>query len=114
MKKIINICLVLIFSIIHLSCSNKNEINDIIPPFKLVSGTSDSIVIGDLYYSDNYNIIFNTNEHLSVEHDPQNNLLEIKSDENFEGMTLLEFEADMNLYHIPVISKKRKVLRVFI
>jgi hypothetical protein len=108
MKKILKVVLSLIFPIMLINCSGKTEIKDVIQPVKLVSGVADSIVISDLYYSENYNIKFNENENLLVDHDDQNNILILKANDSFEGMTLLEFEADMTLYHIPVVSNKEK------
>ena len=101
--------LYLIFALFIIGCSPRQEISELIPPVKLISGNTDTVHISDLYYSDNYSIDFKQNESLVIEHDKQNNLLILKSNENFEGMTLLEFEADMNLYHIPVTSKKLDV-----
>ncbi|MDX1699862.1 MAG: alpha-amylase family glycosyl hydrolase, partial [Melioribacteraceae bacterium] len=108
MKKNVKVYLILFYSLMFVSCSNETVVEDIISPLTLVSGIADSIVISDLFYADNYKVQFQDNENLNIDHDSQNNILILKPDEDFEGMTLLEFEADMNLYHIPVISKKEK------
>ena len=107
MKKITAKFLYLVLTLFLIGCSQRSEINDIIPPLKLVSGNTDTVLISDLYYSDDYNIDFSEIESLEIEHDKKNNLLVLKPDENFEGITLLEFKADMNIYHIPVTAKKQ-------
>jgi len=86
--------------------SDKQKIHDVIQPIKLVAGKTDSVVISDLYFAPHYNVEFVKNPHLKTEH--LNNKLYITADSNFEGITFLDFKTDMNIYEIPVISKKEK------
>lgn len=104
MRKITISLLALLTFLFFTGCRQKSKINDLIQPIKLISGNEDSVVINDLYYADNYNINFNENENVKVK--KKDNVIYLKSDSSFEGMTLLEFEADMDLYHIPVIVNK--------
>lgn len=102
-----NIILTAILTFIFfVGCQQKSKIKDLIEPLKLTSGNKDSVVINDLYYADNYNITFKENENVKVE--KKDNIIYLKPDSSFEGMTLLEFEVDMNDYQIPVISSKEK------
>ena len=87
-----------------IGCKNHEQIHDIITPIKLVAGQTDSVVISDLFYAPNYNLNFKPNKDLKLKF--ENNKLFLTADSSFEGLTLLEFEADMNLYQIPIISKK--------
>lgn len=96
----------IIFIIIFLiSCQSEIEkIKDIIQPIKLVSGKMDSVVISDLFYAEKYNLKFEENENIQI---TQNNgKLFLHPKQDFEGMAFIEFKADMNIYSIPVISKK--------
>ena len=106
MRKINVIFISLLVLIIINACQEKLIIQDLIEPIKLTAGNKDSVVINDLYYADNYNITFKENENVNIER--KDNIIYLQPDSSFEGMTLLEFEADMNIYHIPVISNKEK------
>ncbi|MCB0751722.1 MAG: hypothetical protein KDC52_09625, partial [Ignavibacteriae bacterium] len=109
MKTSLKYFVISLFIIISFGCSKPNKIKDIIPPIKITSGTEDSVVVSDLFYADNYSIKFNANPNLETKYDELSQKIYLKADSNFEGITLLEFEADMNVYEIPVISKKQKL-----
>lgn len=104
-KKILKIFSVVI---ILFGCQNNNRIEDIISPINLTAGIADSVLINDLYYSENYDIKVIDNPNLQTQYNVKDKKIIIKSDSGFEGMTLLNFKADMNVYSIPVISKKEK------
>lgn len=104
--------ILLLFITYSAACqSNKNLTRDLIKPLTLTSGKEKSFVVSDLFYSDNYNLKFENNPVLKTSFDSGKNYLTIITAENFEGITLLEFEADMNLYAIPVISKNEKLYK---
>jgi cyclomaltodextrinase len=106
MRKINVISISLALLIIINACQEKQRIKDLIEPLKLTAGNKDSVVVNDLYYADNYNIAIKESENVNIER--KDNIIYLQPDSSFEGMTLLEFEADMNIYHIPVISNKEK------
>lgn len=108
MRKINVIFISLLVLIIINACQEKLIIQDLIQPIKLTAGNKDSVVTNDLYYADNYNITFKENKNVNVER--KDNIIYLQPDSSFEGMTLLEFEADMNIYHIPVISNKKNIM----
>ncbi|MFZ1289787.1 MAG: alpha-amylase family glycosyl hydrolase [Melioribacteraceae bacterium] len=89
------------------SCNeNQEKIVDLIQPIKLTAGKTHSVVISDLFYSKKYDLEFSKNENISV--NLTNEKLYLIADPSFEGLTFLEFEVDMNLYQIPIISSKEK------
>ncbi len=98
---------ILLILLILAGCDNSSQIRDIISPIKLVSGSTDSIVVSDLFYSENYNLSIAHNSNIDTSYISDEGMLYLKVDSSFEGMTLLEFEADMNVYQIPVISQKQ-------
>lgn len=106
MQKTSKLMLTVLISLLLVSCKSEIRITEIIQPIKLVSGMSDSVVIGDLFYAPNKTINFHDNENLEVIKDGNN--LHLVADQNFEGLTLLEFEIDMSLHHIPIIVNKEK------
>lgn len=102
------ICL-LVTSAVYSCQTNKVAIQDIIKPINVTAGKEKTVLVSDLYYSDEYNVKFKNNPSLNVSYSQENNSLSITSGKDFEGVTLLEFNADMNLYSIPVISAKEKL-----
>lgn len=93
------------------SCSSiKNEITDIISPINLTAGKSDSVLIPDLFYSDNYDVSFVDNENVTVTYNKTSGMIHFRPDEKFSGITLVDFVHDGTTYSIPVRSK---VLRKF-
>jgi glycosidase len=73
-------------------------------PLNVVAGNESEIVLSDLFYSECYDVTFKENKFIEWHYDSSANLLSIKADENFEGMTLLNFEMNGSNYSIPVHS----------
>lgn len=96
--------------IIAISCSQNNtkKIADIIQPINLEEGVEKEIVISDLFYAPDYNLIFAPNENLIVEHDTVNNILKLKAKEGFTGLDVLAFTLENQPYHIPFKLQPRK------
>lgn len=100
----------LILFILTLSCTqtDSGKIEDLIPPVKLVAGKEIKIFINDLFYLENYDISFKSNPNVKINYDQSQNSIDIKSDDNFEGLTLVEFEVNNEVYDLPIISKTEK------
>ncbi len=107
---IIKIIAVISSVLIFLSCSQKNgsQIEDLIPPVKLVAGQEKSVMISDLFYLNNYDAKFKSNPGLNLTYDRSDKIIKIEADENFEGFTLVEFEVNNEIYDLPVVSKTEK------
>ena len=94
------------------SCSTiKNEVTDIISPINLTAGKADSVLISDLFYSDNYDVRFIDNENVPVTYNKNSGMIYFQPDEKFSGITLVDFVQNGATHSIPVRSK---VLRKFI
>lgn len=108
MKFYIKITLIMLvtFYLINYNTYAQTKIKDIIKPIKLTAGNSATVMVSDLFYSDNYQIEFTPNLNITTNYDEEAKELKITADKNFEGMTILEFTHQKNLYHIPIISKK--------
>jgi len=104
MLKSSNLIIIILFTLSLLACKTEVEISEVINPIKLVAGKTDSVVVSDLMYTPNNKLLFKKNENLEVNFNDQK--LFIRADPGFEGLTLLEFEVDMSLHHIPVIVSK--------
>ncbi len=89
---------------ILLGCSNNHskKIYEIIQPINLEEGIEKEIVISDLFYANNYNLVFTPNENLIFEHDTLNNLLKLMAKKGFAGFDLLEFTFEEQKYQIPI------------
>ena len=102
--------IILLISLLLFSCSESksDKIQDIVPNINLISGKETSVVISDLFYSENYNAVFDNNKNLDVSYDSEAKLLSLKAHDNFEGIELIKFNLDDNFYHFPVTIKKEK------
>jgi hypothetical protein len=97
MKKIF-----LLFVITLSSCTNPQRFEDIIDPLNLSAGETDSVSVLDLYYSKDYNPVFDRNENLEIKYNKENNLLIITPSELFEGITNIRFNTGSEIKYIPV------------
>lgn len=82
-----------------------HRIRDIIQPINLVAGHSDSMLISDLFYSDNYNVKLKENKKAGVRYDKSNGKIHFKADLSFSGMTLVDFVHNGQIYSFPVRSR---------
>ena len=80
------------------------KINDIIAPVKLVAGVADTFLVSDLFYSEDYDLLFEENQNIKTDFLPAENLLILKSRPGFEGMSTISFGLKEEGYAIPVIS----------
>ncbi len=105
MKKYFKIIFPSVLFLISACSSNKDEIIDIIKPINLIAGKPDSILIGDMFYSDNYDIDFFENKNVRVVYNNETGMIYFFPDENFSGITLVDFDFNGTTYSIPVRSR---------
>ena len=86
-------------------------ITDLIGPLNLVSGRIDSTLISDMFYADSYsNIGIISNLFVKVKFNYDKTKFIFSPSEGFEGMTLIDFEFDDDIYEIPVrVSREQFV-----
>jgi glycosidase len=89
---------------IFISCQNltENLIREQIPKISLRAGVTDSIDIRDLFFSNNYDLEFNTHPFIKIDYDHDNHQLRLTPDSSAEGITLVEFQFDGKRYAFPV------------
>lgn len=103
MKRYINLILVSVFIfIIGCNESSLREIKDIIPVVKLISGETDSVLVSDLFYVENYDLKFEDTPNIEIKYLIESRTLILRANDNFEGMTLLDFAYHNRTYSIPV------------
>ena len=83
----------------------QNGIRDIIKPVNLTAGKTDSLLISDMFYSNNYNLKFQENKEVKVNYNKRSGKVYFKADMNFAGMTLVDFKLAGNTYSFPVRSR---------
>jgi glycosidase len=110
MKKAFLVFTLVILSFLSSCTSNKNLIKDIISPINLTAGKIDSVLISDLFYSDDYDVHFVDNKNISVNYNKNSGMIYFQPDEKFSGITLVDFIIDGEAYSIPVRSQ---ILRKF-
>ncbi|RJP66334.1 MAG: hypothetical protein C4539_11615 [Ignavibacteriales bacterium] len=80
-----------------------NEISDIIELKKLKSGNTDTLVVADLFYSPDNNLVFDNNPVVKSFFIKDKNLLVVSSDSSFSGYTVLNFKLKNTTYSIPFL-----------
>jgi glycosidase len=97
---------VILFSLfIFIPCFAQNGIRDIIKPVNLIAGKTDSLLISDMFYSNNYDLKFKENKQVKVNYNKRTGKVYFKADMNFAGMTLVDFKLAGNTYSFPVRSR---------
>ncbi|PJB00186.1 MAG: hypothetical protein CO128_01255 [Ignavibacteriales bacterium CG_4_9_14_3_um_filter_30_11] len=101
----------IIFSIISFSCSKSQNISDIIEPVNINSGITDSLIVSDMFYAENYqNLKLNEQENVVTKLNFDKTKIIITAPIDFEGVTLVSFNFNDKNYFIPVRVNKRQYL----
>ncbi len=103
-----NIKLTLLLTVVFVYVSFASEISDIIQPVNLKAGKTDSILIDDLFYSDNYNINILSSKWVETKYNHENRYLYFIPDSDFQGMTVVKFTNGTDTLAIPLIIKREK------
>ena len=106
MKNILFVLLVFLMQNVFAS-----GIKDLIMPLNLTAGKTDTILISDVFYSDNYNLSFSTSKDMKIEY-AGNKYLVLTPSENFAGIGLIEFNKEGKNYTIPFYTGA-KVMQTF-
>jgi glycosidase len=77
-----------------------SEIKDLIQPLTLTPGKTDTLLISDIFYSDNYNLKFTSTPDIKVEY-IKNKFLVLTPSAGFNGFGLIEFKRGGENYVIP-------------
>jgi glycosidase len=80
-------------------------ITDLIKPLHLQAGKTDSVLISDIYYSENYNVSFLPNKIIDVRYNEDKEILTLSPSEKFEGLGLIDFKVNDSLFTIPFYSE---------
>jgi len=97
---------IILFSFLFIGSSfAQNGIRDIIKPVNLIAGKTDSLLISDMFYSNNYDLKFQKNETVKINYNKRTRKVYFKTDMNFAGMTLVDFKLLGDTYSFPVRSR---------
>jgi len=102
---ILTICFILNFILLG------KGITDLIKPLNLSTGTTDSVLISDMFYAEDYsNIKLISSPSVEIKFNFDKTKLILTPDKNFEGMTFIEFNFNGNTYEIPVrVNREQNV-----
>jgi glycosidase len=96
----------LLIVITVISCSSEqNLITDIIKPVNLISGETDSILISDLFYAEDYDVNFVKNDYVKINFDRSSGYIHFIPDLSFSGMIFIDFQYLGESYSIPIKSR---------
>ena len=103
-----------LFSIVNLISFGKN-IGDLIQPINLSAGTADSVLISDIFYAESYNDLkLLKNPDIEVKFNKDRTKLILFPSTNFEGISLIDFSFDNDIYEIPVrVNKMQQITFTF-
>ena len=77
-----------------------SDIKDIIQPLNLTPGKTDTVLVSDIFYSDNYNLKFKSTSDIKTEY-IKNKYLILTPSENANGIGLIDFTRSGENYVIP-------------
>lgn len=97
MRRLFLIPLMLLFCLPHLIDA---QIRDLINSVKLFSGRTDTVIISDLFYAKNYDLVFKHNKDCDIKFNEETLQLIVTPRKSFSGLTLIEFSMNENTYHI--------------
>jgi glycosidase len=105
---------VIVFSFTFGCQSNPTpQIHDLIQPVVSYAGKSDTLLMSDLFYAEDYSLEFDSHPNMIVNYNQKSKNLVIKPKNDFEGCTLLGFKLKGKEYQIPIYSriKQRHVFK---
>ena len=82
------------------------SVDGIILPLKLIAGKPDTVIISDLFYSDDYDVTFKNGNVIDIRYDKNNLKLVVVPDSSLEGIKTMEFQSGGDIFSIPVYIKK--------
>lgn len=84
------------------------EIRGIIKPVNVTAGVEDTLLISDLFYSDDYNYEFAENRKIELKYLAASKGIVVKAEPGFEGIALVRFVKENARYYLPVKSEVRQ------
>ncbi len=79
-------------------------ISEIIKPLHLQAGKADTVLISDLFYSNDYGVKIVPGDNIKAVYNGNSKKLEVKPDSKFEGLGLINFTLNDSFYAIPFYS----------
>jgi len=76
------------------------QIRDLINPIKLIAGRTDTVLVSDLFYADDYDLEFGINKVCDIKYNKSTAKLIVSPKPGFSGLTLLNFKNKKNSYDI--------------
>ena len=86
------------FQLVGCNVSISSEINDLIEPIALVSGLSDTIPVGDIFYTEKYNLQFEDHKNINIRYLKETGLLILHADTSLEGLSIIPFKFSVILF----------------
>lgn len=91
------------------SINTAQIIKDLIQPINLLQDESTVVVIGDIFYSDNYDVEFLSSANINTSYNKQTMEVLLTPKNGFSGMELVSFKLNSEVFQIPVkLSKSKK------
>lgn len=102
---------ILLISLFLITALQSQTIYDLIKPINLKEGQTTTLPIGDIFYSEDYQIEFLQNKLVDVRYNSSTQELSLTPHKDFSGLTLLSFKYFGKTYELPVkLNKTKKYL----
>lgn len=80
------------------------NITDLIEPFYITAGETDSLLMSDMFFSNSYDLKFEANQFIKTTYNEASRTAYLTCSKNFEGMTILKFKLAGKEYSFPVAA----------
>ncbi|MDY0082308.1 MAG: isoamylase early set domain-containing protein, partial [Ignavibacteriaceae bacterium] len=77
-------------------------IYDLIQPLNLLQEGKTTVLVSDIFYSDSYDVKFNSGKNVAVEYDSSLNEVSFIPKDTFSGIELISFTHNNETYQLPV------------
>lgn len=102
---------ILIISIIFFSTNFSQTIHDLIQPINLSQDQPTIVMVGDLFYSEDYNVEFTPSKNVNASYNSSAMQLSLTPNNDFSGIELISFKHNGEVYQLPVkLVKSQKYL----
>jgi glycosidase len=108
--RLLLISLLIAFALTTCRLDSPKSIRDLIPMVTLVSGQSDTLLVSDLFYAEDYDLEFLPHPDIQTRYNRENRELLLSTETGFEGLTLLGFKFKGRVYQVPV---RAEILQTF-
>jgi len=102
---------IFILLVVFISSLAAQQFKDLIQPVNLLQDQTTKVLISDLFYCDNYDVVFSSSKNIDAGYDANTMEVSFTPKSNFSGLELVPFKLGDKTYQVPVkLTKSQKYL----